>query len=556
MDNPTMTSYNQPTKNLARSKALTHAVRLLTSRRQKAAIAPKNYVRMARDMCSKLDYGEYQLAADCCLDRDVSAWEEFRASVIGRLKPKDLTIAYLAGPEPTNDITTLLELGVSAENIWAFETSTDEFEKAIKDVRNSAIRGIKLIKMKMEDYLAATPRRFDIIYFDACATFPSNEQRTLQIIASIFRHSSLNPLGVLITNFSSPDTSKASDLENYSHLISSYLYPKRTLDTLSGRSFYAGSSADEHGMLVSKEAMPPEEPEHPEAGDSVEDDTYLEMDCEYLYDKVKTNFDFYYGSYITRQLIDIGAITAPTERLIKSKLWDNMFLKKEKIIEVAKAWLLDNECGYVHEGGNFSLIRTLAYLDVYSEKDALYSDSSRKFFKRWMMQLMECDGDPKKGIDNLLAFYACKDNKELWREGMLDVRDFNYRIKMPQLCDVPTTELGFYPVFAQFSYPAHCNIREAKRYTYIADGKKNRMFLDVLPFDECRYIYDWLSSGHLIAGDLEAISTQITFRLALDALVKNIHNYQDDYLYGAHALPISSYEEASLGKRVDLNKSR
>ena len=139
---------------------------------------------------------------------------------------------------------------------------------------------------------------------------------------------------------------------------------------------------------------------------------------------------------------------------------------------------------------------------------------------------------------------------------MLDVRDFDYRREMPQLCDVPTEELGFYPVFAQFSYPAHCNVREAKRYTYIADGKKNRMFLDVLPFDECRYIYDWLSSGHLVAGDLEVMSTQITFRLALDALVKNNHNYQDDYLYGAHALPISEYEEGSLKKRVDLSRSR
>lgn len=446
-----------------------------------------------------------------------------------------------------NDIRTLIELGVRAENIWAFEISDVEFERALKDVRDSNIRGVKLIKMKMEEYFAATPRRFDIIYYDACATFPSNDQKTLQIVSSIFRNSSLSPLGVLITNFSAPDTSKESDLHNYSHLIASYLYPKRTLDTVSGKRFYAGSSAEEHGMWVSETTMY-----------DLGEDNPSEMDdgkqyFEYLFDKVKSNFDFYYGSYITRQIMDIGSIIAPTERLINSKLWDNMFLKKENIIASAKKNLLENECGYVHDGGNFSLLRTIDFLDVYKGQVVPYSDSSRSFFRRWMQQLVDTSGNEKKGVETILAFYACKEDKSLWQAGMLDVRDFNYRLEMPQLCDVPTEGLGFYPVFAQFSYPTHLNVKEAKRFTYIADGKKNRMFLDVLPFDECRYIYDWLSSGHLVAGDLEVISTQLTFRLALDALVKNNHNYQDDYLYGGHALPISSIEEGSLKKRVDLS---
>jgi hypothetical protein len=547
MDEKTSTSYRQPTKTLARSRALTHAVKLLTTRRQKLPIAPKSYVRTARSLCSVLDYGEYQLAAHRCLDRDVAAWEDFQASVVGRLKARDLTIAYLAGPEPMNDIRTLIELGVRAENIWAFEISDVEFERALKDVRDSNIRGVKLIKMKMEEYFAATPRRFDIIYYDACATFPSNDQKTLQIVSSIFRNSSLSPLGVLITNFSAPDTSKESDLHNYSHLIASYLYPKRTLDTVSGKRFYAGSSAEEHGMWVSETTMYDLGEDNPSEMD--DDKQYFE----YLFDKVKSNFDFYYGSYITRQIMDIGSIIAPTERLINSKLWDNMFLKKENIIASAKKNLLENECGYVHDGGNFSLLRTIDFLDVYKGQVVPYSDSSRSFFRRWMQQLVDTSGNEKKGVETILAFYACKEDKSLWQAGMLDVRDFNYRLEMPQLCDVPTEGLGFYPVFAQFSYPTHLNVKEAKRFTYIADGKKNRMFLDVLPFDECRYIYDWLSSGHLVAGDLEVISTQLTFRLALDALVKNNHNYQDDYLYGGHALPISSIEEGSLKKRVDLS---
>lgn len=548
MDEKAAISYKQPTKTLARSRALTHAVKLLTTRRHKLPIAPKSYVRKARSLCSILDYGEYQLAADRCLDRDVAAWEDFQASVVGRLKARDITIAYLAGPEPTNDIKTLIDLGVRAENIWAFEVSDVEFERAIKDVRDSNIRGVKLIKMKMEEYFAATPRRFDIIYYDACATFPSNEQKTLQIVSAIFRNSSLSPLGVLITNFSAPDTNKESDLHNYSHLIASYLYPKRTLDTVSGKRFYAGASAEEHGMWVSEATLYDSSEEN---SSELDDD---ELDFEYLFDKVKSNFDFYYGSYITRQIMDIGSIIAPTERLINSKLWDNMFLKKEETIASAKKNLLENDCSYVHEGGNFSLLRTIDFLDIYKGQKVPYSKNERSFFNRWMRQLVDTSGSEKKGVETILAFYGCKEDKSLWRAGMLNVRDFNYRLEMPQLCDVPTEGLGFYPVFAQFSYPTHLNVKEARRFTYIADGKKNRMFLDVLPFDECRYIYDWLSSGHLVAGDLEVISTQLTFRFALDALVKNNHNYQDDYLYGGHALPISSIEEGSLKKRIDLNE--
>lgn len=156
MDEKAAISYKQPIKTLVRSRALTHAVKLLTTRRHKLPIAPKSYVRKARSLCSILDYGEYQLAADRCLDRDVAAWEDFQASVVGRLKARDITIAYLAGPEPTNDIKTLIDLGVRVENIWAFEVSDVEFERAIKDVRDSNIRGVKLIKMKMEEYFAAT----------------------------------------------------------------------------------------------------------------------------------------------------------------------------------------------------------------------------------------------------------------------------------------------------------------------------------------------------------------------------------------------------------------
>lgn len=556
MDDLGSVTYKQPIKQKARSEALAHAVKLLTTRRRKAAIAPNDYVRLAREKCKLQDFWEYEEAAFSCSEDDVKSWEGFHASMVGTLKAKDLTIAYLAGPEPTNDIEALIKLGVSAQNIWAFEVSSVEFEKAIRDVRDSRIRGVKLVKMKMEEYFASTPRRFDIIYFDACATFPSNEQKTLQTIAAIFRHSALNPLGVLITNFSAPDTKNLEDLENYSHLITSYLYPKRTLDASYRNAFFAGSSAEEDSLLPSQEIV---DLYVEEGSDEDEDETLGEFSSEnkYLFDIVKNDFDFYYGSFITRQIMDLGSIISPIDRLLKSKLWNNLFKDKNTVFDAAKKIMCDgDDADVIHEGGSFSLVRTMMYLDVYDGKEIAYSESTKKFLRRWVTQLVDCNGDAKKAVETISAFYACKSNKSFWKEGMTDIRDFDYQVNMPQLCDVPTEDLVFYPIFAQFAYPSHLNIREVKRYSYIAEGKSNRMFLDVLPFDECRYIYDWLSSGHLVGGDLEAISTQLTFRFALDSLVKNIHDYQEDYLYGGHALPLSEYEQGVLKRRVDLNKSR
>lgn len=555
MKNSDETSYKQPVKNLARSKALTHAVELLTIRRQDAAITPKDYVQKVHKECSYIEYGQYAEASAMCSEEDMQSWSDFRTSVVGDLKPSNLTIAYLAGPEPTNDIKILLNLGIRPENIWAFEISDDYFQRAISDVKNKQIRGIKLIKMKMEDYFAATPRRFDIIYCDACAPFPSHEQKTLKIISSIFRHSSLNSLGVLITNFSAPDISKETDLENYSHLISSYLYAKESLDFSDGNDFYPSDSAEASGYLLSPETMSIHDIDDI---DDIDDDKYL-------IDSVKSNFNFYYSSFITRHIIDLASIIAPTERLTNSALWRNMFEDQNLIIEKSQRWITPtdqnndlNEDTYyydhIFEGGNFSLVKTLSYLDVGKKESTFYSKTTRTFINRWLNQLTDCDGKTEKSINNILTFYACKDNTNCWTESMLDMKTFNYRMNMPHLCDVPTEELGFYPIFAQFSYPAHCNIKESKRYSYIAEGKQNRMFLDVLPFDECRYIYDWLSSGHLVASDLEKISTQLTFRFALDSLSKNLHHYQGDFLYGSHVIPLSTdFDSSSLQERLDLS---
>src|SRR5579871_2330162 len=119
---PAPATYKQPSKQAARTKALTHAVDLLTKRRQQCAIVPHAYLAEVKSGMMKPDkHEDYPQAAEKLTSETIESWETFRASSISRREPGDLTVAYLAGPEPTNDIETLMALGVRPENIWAFE---------------------------------------------------------------------------------------------------------------------------------------------------------------------------------------------------------------------------------------------------------------------------------------------------------------------------------------------------------------------------------------------------------------------------------------------------
>src|SRR5689334_10808475 len=103
---------------------------------------------------------------------------------------------------------------------------------------------------------------------------------------------------------------------------------------------------------------------------------------------------------------------------------------------------------------------------------------------------------------------------------------------MPMFCDVPNAELSFFPVIGQFAFPMHYNVPEVRRYSYVASGKNTRMFLDVIPFDTCRYIYDWLPTLELINDSFDLAAQQLIYRFALDGLTKHTLRYNEEYFYG------------------------
>ena len=587
MTDPQNASYDQPTKNEARREALSHAVELVTTRREDAAIVSADHPERIRDhLLNSTTHRDSDAARSCSAD-DLESWRSFRLNSIGTRTRAEITVAYLAGPEPRNDLLVLLELGVRPENIWAFEIDKKAADVGLEELRDLRARGIKFMPVGVEDFFIGTPRRFDVIYFDACAPFPSKD--SVRAIATMFRHCALSQLGVLVSNFSCPDVSRPADLERYSFLVAAYLFPKSFLESEEGGSVEGPPAYGFEFNISAEDLEEYGDDEHPSKG---------------FMDEVRANFERYYGLFITRSLMDLATIIAPMSRLMAGELWKIAFNPPaEDAIERGKRLVifkpdafsdgesvdgedqpteadganaredvedtaehdLDAECleendldfdgDAIVQPDFFSLIWTLAACGRY-DTDVNFStvpQVAESLIKTWCGALTGKVGG--RAVDELLAiFYAWRHDQSLWTPAMQRIGQFPYREIMPFLCDVPTSELGFYPAFAQLAYPAHPNVRETKRFRYVAEGKKMTMFMDVIAFDECRYVYDWISALHLTPEDWEDPSAQLTFRFALDGVAADRRWMGDDFLFGCHSVgECAEFPMSDLDLRIDLS---
>lgn len=534
-----MTEYSQPTKVRARTLALSHAVEMLTTRREHAAVVPKDYVARVQRLLSEREGTLDAYAAASCHEHLISDWEAFWFSKVGSKAPSDLTIAYLAGPEPLNDFRELVKLGVHPHNIFGFESETKEFNQALAAAKASEFPLLKIIKMPLERYLQAVPMSFDIIYFDACGPFPSPSQRTLRTVATIFRYQRLNPLSVLITNFAGPDTTNTTLARSFADLVSGYLYP---------RPFQESDDPEwnmEDGPVAN--GLVPKEPGR--------DDSFFDI--------VLRDLPRYYGNFITRQLFDLGSFIVPLSRLASggnASLWSTFFAKSAE--ELAKLTADRKTFDAEGNGGDYIVDPDMnalgwtfsALLDANNTADYPAVDpQSHTLLQTWAREL---GGSPEtKAREAIDAYFLLKNlqDPDLLKPAMQQLLNgYRYLQKMHMFCDVPTRELALFPVMAQFSYPYHYNVQETRRYRYVAEGKSTDMFLDVIPFDTCRYLYDWLPSTELVSESFDLAGHQLVYRFALDALLKHAIRYNNEYVFGGHVVGVNEegYSERLLTPRL------
>lgn len=207
-------TYKQDTKNRVRHTVIRKAVELLTSYRSEACCVRNSYVRDLHNYFVSLPETHEKYEAEKIDHSYIREWEQMHSSLIGIKRPSELSVCYLSGPEPENDFNEFVDMGVLPQNIWAFESERNSYLQALNAVDGSSFMQPKIVKTSIERFFENSPKKFDIVYIDACASLIS-DQHALRCVASLFQNHRLNSPGVLITNFAYLDNSNPNETAQY-----------------------------------------------------------------------------------------------------------------------------------------------------------------------------------------------------------------------------------------------------------------------------------------------------------------------------------------------------
>lgn len=146
-------SYKQETKNVARHKLLKRAIETLTINRSTACCVNRSYVRNLYDYFLTQEESNERKEAEKIDLSYVRTWENMHEITVGMKRAEELSVCYLAGPEPENDFSELVSLGVLPQNIWAFEYERSVYLQALQSVDTTDFAQPKLIKTSVERFL-------------------------------------------------------------------------------------------------------------------------------------------------------------------------------------------------------------------------------------------------------------------------------------------------------------------------------------------------------------------------------------------------------------------
>ena len=481
-----MHTYNQPNKIKARHLVIKEAVENLTVNRASSAVVKRNYVRDIYDYFINMDELSPNKDEVSKIDQKyIVEWERLHDNNVEKKSPNDLTVCYLCGPEPNNDFQEFINFGILPQNIWAFENQKENYAEALEAYKDGEYPQPRIIKQKLESFFENTPKRFDIVYFDACSTLVST-QHSLKCLKMMFQYNRLNSIGALITNFSAPDLK--SDNSDLIQLMALYLYFKES---------------DSSYITIENDRI---------------------TNCEYLQliDKINENFNEFYDKFISAIIRDLGSILVPIQK-IKSNSYFNQLLisnedKKEfNYTEIYKKAKNNNLAKFIFTA------KYLKQRDVWSNTLELFFNdlgTLDSLFDAFKMLIELQNGEANyKNLDEILDYF---EGKEIY-----------------QFLDNVHKNMYFDIVFNQITYPMHYNGKLNWKCDYVA--KHNRMFMDLTFFDECRYIYEWLPAMHQIKSAFLNKSWQYVFRFALDGLVKSRKKYNNELFF--QGAVVSAQEE-------------
>lgn len=494
-------NYNQYTKQNVRHRAIFKAVDSLTSKRERSCCVERSYVRNVYDyFTSSDDISQNGAEAEKINVSYITDWEKLHDSYVGTKKPEDLVVCYLSGPEPNNDFQELINLGILPHNIWAFESDNQVYKKAIAAYNQGEYPQPRILKQNIETFFQQTPKKFDIIYIDACGSIPST-QHALRSVFSVCQNHRLNSPGVIITNFAMPDIANEA-IGDYYELISQYLFFKK----------------------------------YPFAEFEISESRIKNKEYDNILNNVTEKFDLYYGEFISAVLRDIPAVIVPVQRIAQNPYLYQLF----DMIDINRV----NE-DFINISKGNSLARYFFTVNSLLET-GLLDEKSRCFLNEI--------GNFHDLIKGLKLTVLLRKGKLRLKEDVQKIKEyFENNNSLYQFCDKPHSNLFFDIILNQLAYPMHNNILQNARYQYVA--KSNHMFTDITVYDECRYIYEWLPGLHQIVSSFENNSWQYIFRFALDGLVKMRQNYNNEFFFQGSIVSnvVEGFSSKKLVERIVIN---
>ncbi len=548
--------YNQVVKKVCRNKLITHAVRCLTTERDKSVcVQGYHVVNVWKELQETGEVKEYlSLEERRDIASEIEKWQRLHKSRVGIKEPADLRVCYLGGDNPTNDLKVLIENGVLTENVWAIEKDTATFKKGKESVnRYPDFMNVHLIKADIQQFLINFQEKFDIIYYDACGSLPSAKQNTLKFIGTVFLHNKLTSPGALITNFSFPPKQQPAGMPGHrqaddeernriSFLSREYL-KYRLLDT----------PAVIQDVCESAAAIP----------------------CE------MTDEDFY-SDYITYQVIDSAFLYTPAFRMLTSSmsgssksqsLWNQAYVKSSGDFLKEIKLYIRNPSGSQDQRSTSPLYETaiksfLGQIGITMQQGSktngiLCQVWETEIFPDWrnLSQLLRKHED----IASMLLTYhlSCSEhfiNKFANEHFQTSLK----RIKqgcdpderggtVARFCDVPdpdgATRLVGGLVYGQLAYPSFPVVDKLLRLRYTA--KERQMFSDVFIFDQCRYIFDQFPSVHSAAA-LLAPKKRMVLQMALDGMRMQLNTISNKYFWNVAVLHKDSFHNIPQRQEIHV----
>ena len=523
--------HNQESQNPARPTVIEHAVRCLTKERSTSCCVQREYVKDYWDYVSEtFPYEQKQR-----MENEVHEWERFHDSQIQTRKASDLRVCYLGSrvSDLVNDLQLFIENGVLCWNVWVVVKDSESLRKVGKTLSESKLRNVKLREDDFLSFLKDFEGKFDIIYFDPCASLA--KENTLKVIGYVFYYNRLTSPGALITTFSFPPLNQPVE-----HVHDEENIPKKLA----------------HENETEEKGRRKKEQEGKAAKFRLE--RYLkyrapQFDAKSLSERINEEK---YGDYITYQVIDSAFLFVPVERMLlstKQRVWAEIFDNTRDILEeillpnledIAKGTgkaaeeqseaqekPTTNMTVWDHAAGESHLQNICSVLKS--------AEASSSLGKTWVDEIFPNRRNSclqKYDISLLLLTpllfssheFISNYSKSQFKSTCLDPisQCFPECSKSGSLCSkvhIPGPCTGCLVanlLYGQLANPSFPVMNKLLRLRYTS--KCNKIFSDVFIFDKCEYVYDQFPTVEGACHSISEPTLQMVYRIALDGLRKHL----------------------------------